>query len=795
MTAPCGPLALSIAEYVPWSPETPVLYTLHCELHDGERKLDTRSVRFGMRELTLKESRFFLNNRPIHVRGFIPGPQPPANPAALRRMGWNLVHLAADSLDPAVLDAADDSGLMIWAGLRTGVDAACVAVETHRNRACIVAWETPMDDTFCRRIRELDPTRLIVSGCGEAGRTRVPARLIRPYRDEAESIEEVQAWPRMPLDGRAEAVFASLGDAGHTTYLSSLGDGPLPGQDDKKFQAGYRERGLDNVFDGPGAMIDAARAVSRAGVQRAFDLLRANPKCAGYSYRPAGPDWETWSGESADRALRDDIRPVIHMSASNLVPRQDVPVTIGLINEPRIEGRGELSLQVVGPTNQVLWKKRRSAKIPRHGRELWEGSVGASGSHGTHRLLAQIYREGVRAGENEIEFHVFEPAQTCDIAVNLVDPQGRWAERVRAFVKPSNLQAPVHVIPPMADTIRAYPDNELGHILGQVREGAVAIAFQPPADWNDLADLIDPGLRATSLPDLGSSAFHYAKLHPVFDYLPARGVMGDPYAGVLPLRSFAEMGDEDISGCYDPVQAAWGNNILVRRYGSGRIVFTHLRVLDSLATDPVAAHLFVNLVKHFARRSVPTGGILPVHQPSVEWLRREATTRIRKWMAIGPFPNPGGTGHSTEFPPEAHRDFQSPIEMAHGATPWTAHHTRADQGHRLDFREALPHPLGGEIRYSAGTAYAYAEFAADTRSDAIARVGTQDPTKMWLNGNLVFESKESHGPDYVDYRDAGVFVKQGRNTLLAKVSAGPGPFGFSLEFNPGRDPLAIKWWK
>src|SRR5690606_2800689 len=109
------------------------------------------------------------------------------------------------------------------------------------------------------------------------------------------------------------------------------------------------------------------------------------------------------------RALKEiqhAVRPVVQIYKTNLVPREEVSVTILLINEERLEGRGELSLQVVGPTNQVLWKKKRLVKIPRHGKELWTGDISASGSPGPHRFVVRLIQDRRVVGENSVALHV-----------------------------------------------------------------------------------------------------------------------------------------------------------------------------------------------------------------------------------------------------------------------------------------------------------------------------------------------------------------------------------------------------
>jgi beta-galactosidase/beta-glucuronidase len=53
-----------------WSPSHPYLYTANVRLFDGDRRLDERRIRFGMREFKVENGKFFLNGRPVFLRGY-----------------------------------------------------------------------------------------------------------------------------------------------------------------------------------------------------------------------------------------------------------------------------------------------------------------------------------------------------------------------------------------------------------------------------------------------------------------------------------------------------------------------------------------------------------------------------------------------------------------------------------------------------------------------------------------------------------------------------------------------------
>ena len=158
-----------------------------------------------------------------------------------------------------------------------------------------------------------------------------------------------------------------------------------------------------------------------------------------------------------------------------------------------------LTLQVIGPTNQTLWKKKRTLKVPRNYHELWSGTVTASSTPGQHRFVARFMTEDMTLlAEHTESFYVFEKCAASAVNIHLLAPDNEYGAVLRSFAKPANLLAPVHIIPPLANTIRAYPDNELAQIMAQVKDGAIAIFFRPPEDWNDLAPCFAEGLNATA---------------------------------------------------------------------------------------------------------------------------------------------------------------------------------------------------------------------------------------------------------------------------------------------------------
>ncbi len=884
MTGQPGRQSFDFPEYEMWSPDSPKLYTLRCELLQGDVVLDCVRVRFGMREFTVKDNRFFLNNRPIFIKGVLHQPDYPRTLAAptdeamarrelelAKKAGFNLVRLHIKTPPRITLDLCDELGLLAyeeppigWIEKSQYMRERCERevremILRDRNHPSVVIWgmlnETgnagyvtnggaqTIKEDLCRLARSLDPSRIVIDDSGGVNASREPARMMRPYHEELEPYDDLHIYQRAPVDRDIELYYTYSGDPDRLYFLSEFGFGGMEdlgdvldqyGADkarlkDARFiqrmldaaQEGFAERDLDRVFGDFAGFMAAARELQCDAAQLHVDACRMNPKLAGYCYTQLCDAGHEFCAGVLDRwrrpkpvfdtfaAIQTKLRPLISLPRTNLVPREEVPVTVILANEDQLEIAVDLSLQVVGPTNQVLWKKKRSLKLPRHGRELWEGTVGASGSTGTHKFIVRIMQGMKCLAENSTDLYVYDPVEPTGLDVHILDPQQTWTKRCATLATPAAAQAPLHIIPPLANTIRAYPDNDLAQVLAQVKGGAVAIFFAPPDDWNDLADRVDPGLRATNKDAVGAflGMYHYVKLHPVFEGLPTRCLMRQPYRNVVAPKTFIESGDEDMAGTFDttPIAAGnymmgetqwWGSDILVRRYGSGRIVFTHLRILENLGKDPVADRLFVNLLKHFARRSVPAAGIVPLDQKAVEWVRRERNEATRRWMVIGPFPNWGNKGHAAAYPPEQTLDFDAVYPGWYNPVTWKPWHAKREDDYIVDFQEAFTPVYEYYPRFDNGTAYAYAEFASDKRDTATIRIGLQDATKVWLNGKLIHESTAQIPHDEFKIANTSCAVKQGRNTVLVKVSKIPGPFKFSFDMTFDANlPPQIKWWR
>ena len=195
-----GPLAsqtlrLPLADFRPWSPEHPNLYTGVVELVEDGVVVQTRRERFGVRKFEVRGKDFYLNGRPFFMRGCgfhevdpLYGRHRPrrkdcrARIAKARAAGFNFARLHTRCESPEFFDAADELGLMLqpelpyYGDFSTGMAPfepladAKELWENFRNHPSFAVYSGGNEGTFGpvlgRRfysfVKAMDPDRLVI---------------------------------------------------------------------------------------------------------------------------------------------------------------------------------------------------------------------------------------------------------------------------------------------------------------------------------------------------------------------------------------------------------------------------------------------------------------------------------------------------------------------------------------------------------------------------------------------------------------------------------------------------------
>ena len=285
---------LKIPDAKYWSPDEPNLYTLTVSVEGS----DEESLRFGMRELTVKDKEFVLNGKPIYIKAaFFEGLYPtklalPDNMEMARReiqlakdAGFNMIRPWRKPPPPEWLDLADEMGVLVIGGLpiecmklwptvtpdmpRRIENEVRTAILRDRNRACIVQWEIfneiwrkelkRMKHSMSMLARELDPSRMILD---ESGGFADGANIYLPYEVEPVKFNDIHMYLGAPLNDTTYAQILALGmtdeemkaagfdpeavknkhaHAGLMSLVSEIGYGSIPDVVDNNRR--FREKG------------------------------------------------------------------------------------------------------------------------------------------------------------------------------------------------------------------------------------------------------------------------------------------------------------------------------------------------------------------------------------------------------------------------------------------------------------------------------------------------------------------------------------------------------------------------
>jgi hypothetical protein len=145
---------------------------------------------------------------------------------------------------------------------------------------------------------------------------------------------------------------------------------------------------------------------------------------------------------------------------------------------------------------------------------------------------------------------------------------------------------------------------------------------------------------------------------------------------------------------------------------------------------------------------------------------------IRAWRLLGPFDDPFGRGLLRPHIDESAPDFEAESAGKGGAVlKWAPY---ASPAAAVLLHERYP-------RVESAAAYAATAFHSEAERPALARVGSNDGFRLWVNGaeagtRAVYRSME------MDQDVLPVTLRKGWNTVLIKVSQGFGKWGFYLRF-------------
>ena len=186
--------SFQLSNIKPWTPDNPNLYNLQIKLVKNSEIKDTYSTNVGFRELKCERHRFLLNGEPLFLRGVcrhemvadfghtVPERLIRRDMEMIKSLGCNFVRLVHYPHAKAVLDIADELGLMVseepglWWSDTANAEIAKRSLEVlrrtimrDRNHPSIAFWlcfnECVFTEKFlidsARVCKTTDPTRLV----------------------------------------------------------------------------------------------------------------------------------------------------------------------------------------------------------------------------------------------------------------------------------------------------------------------------------------------------------------------------------------------------------------------------------------------------------------------------------------------------------------------------------------------------------------------------------------------------------------------------------------------------------
>ena len=538
-------------------------------------------------------------------------------------------------------------------------------IKRDRNRTSVVIWgmlnETYPSSVFntahgfLSRLRELDQTRAVILNSGRWDNDYSIGSASNPYShvwenvwgDDGEvkkqtvsfktdAVGDTHYYPVSPISDADISVFRNLGkDTKYPKFLSEFGVGSqFHVIEEYKHFMQYGERldledawwlgyqsealtkdfyrlGLDKIFPFPESMLKESQRINADERKRHFDMIRSNPRIAGYSltglldHGMCGEGlwsyWRRWKPEMFD-AISEGWAPLRFclFASSNVYRGEGIDVECVLANDGVLEsGHYNADFAVIGEKRVITTFSESFAldekllAVP-----VMKRTLQLDLPEGKYELVASL-REGSPAATTT-HFYVIDRGLHKNVsrpveAVGISDSAAVLLGDALSFDTESDL------------ILVGNTDKEQTQTLLNRAYCGATVVFANAEIFNDgeqmcLARKVVPDLELTHHRD-----WLYHKEYVLYDEKLFFG-LGNGLMELLRFRdvfahsSFTTERTPDYIGCpgfwtgYYGVKLGYGltYSLMGFNYGAGRVIFNSFDLLDKLGT-PVADRLIYNL--------------------------------------------------------------------------------------------------------------------------------------------------------------------------------------------------------
>jgi hypothetical protein len=167
--------------------------------------------------------------------------------------------------------------------------------------------------------------------------------------------------------------------------------------------------------------------------------------------------------------------------------------------------------------------------------------------------------------------------------------------------------------------------------------------------------------------------------------------------------------------------------------------------------------------------NMPANFLPPTARKMMEGGEKTDWMALDTWYIIGPFPNPKREYMDKKFPPESVIDLDAVYVGKNSARlQW-------------EWTQASPYwPVAPRVTDSYAIWYGYTEVWSDKDQTKICLFGSDDYSKVWVNGELIYTSGKDPHHWIPDRGLQKVLFKKGPNPVLLKLENAGGTTGFSV---------------
>lgn len=433
----------------------------------------------------------------------------------------------------------------------------------------------------------------------------------------------------------------------HFERFNALGleDGQFYNDKLNRFLKDWKQWRLDECFARPADFFAASLAKMAGQRTLGLNAIRSNPNLVGYSL--TGMIDHVMTGEGLTTPFRElkpgtiealfegwaPLRLCLFAEPLNAYCGALIKLEVVLANEDALEpGEYPIHLQVVGPNNQRVYAEKVSVKIPdsRGGAEpkfalpVFTHHLKIEGPGGKYRFIAEFER-GAAATGGEATIYLADRAIMPRVEPKVLlwgkdSDLEKWLREHNIVVEPfaSGVQESREVIL-VSKKPASGEAEEFRELCRHIARGSTVVFLSQevfakgtePLGWLPLANKGKPAFLDKVFYEEPLASWLYlkdewAKRHPIFDGLPAGGLMDYTfYREIIPDAVWVGQDPpaEAVAGAIKASQD-YSSGLLVAVYmlGAGEFILNTLLIREQLGKHPAAGQLLSNMLRYAARQ-------------------------------------------------------------------------------------------------------------------------------------------------------------------------------------------------